>query len=110
MASSQIVDNFLNTLIDTVQVAFTTPNGQSVVIDSFTATNNSTVNASFKAYIKSSSGVLTPIIPMKIIVWGENDLGIGIVNQVIPAGGTLQVESSAFNSIYFTVSGRAVDS
>ncbi len=105
MASSQIVDNFVNTIIDTVQIAFTA-GSVAVSIESFTASNNSAVNASFKAYIKSPSGILSPQIPFQIVVWGENDLGIGIVNQVIPAGGTLQVESSALNSIYFTVSGR----
>ena len=106
MASSQIVDNFLNTIIDTPQVAFTAPSTQSVTIDSFTVANNSTVNASFAAYIKSSLGVLTPIIPFQIVVWGELDLGIGIVNQTIPPGGTLQIESSALNSLYLTASGR----
>jgi hypothetical protein len=42
-------------------------------------------------------------------VWGENDLGIGVVNQVIPANGSLLVESSALNSLYFTVSGRELE-
>ena len=106
MATKQIVDNFLNTIVDTVQVAFSAPVDKDVVIDALTVTNNSVVNASYKAYVKSSSGVLSPQIPFKIVVWGENDLGIGIVNQVIPAGGSLQVESSALNSLYFTVSGR----
>jgi hypothetical protein len=108
MASKQLADNFLNTIVDTAQVAFTAPATQSVIIDSFTVSNNSTVNASYKAYIKSATGTLIPIIPFKVVVWGENDLGIGIVNQAIPPGGSLQVESSALNSLYFTVSGREV--
>jgi len=106
MASSQIVDNFLNTIIDTPQIAFTAPSGQSVTIDSFTVSNNSTVNANYKAYIKTSLGPLSPIVPFQIVVWGEIDLGIGIVNQTIPPGGTLQIESSALSSLYLTVSGR----
>ena len=106
MATKQLVDNFLNTIVDTVQVAFNAPSDKDVVIDVFTVTNNSAVNASYKAYIKSATGVLAPIIPFKIVVWGENDLGIGVVNQVIPAGGSLQVESSALLSLYFTASGR----
>ena len=108
MASSQLVGNFLNTFIDTPQEAVPTNTVNDIVIDAFTVTNNSTVNASYKAYIKSSTGVLTPIIPFKVVIWGENDLGIGIVNQVIPKGGSLQVESSALNSLYFTVSGRVL--
>ena len=50
-----------------------------------------------------------PQRPFKIIVWEEIDLGIGIDNQVIPAGRSLRVESSALSSIYFTVSGRTIE-
>ena len=106
MATKQLIDNFLNTIVDTVQIAFSAPSDKDVVIDAFTVTNNSVVNARYTAYVKSAAGVLAPIIPFKIVVWGENDLGIGIVNQVIPAGGSLQVESSALTSLYFTASGR----
>ena len=106
MASSQVVDNFTNTLIDTPEIAFTAPSVQSFTIDAFTVTNNSTVNASYKAYIKTASGTLTPIVPVNFVVWGELDLGIGIVNQTIPPGATIQIESSALNSLYLTVSGR----
>ena len=106
MATKQLIDNFLNTIVDTVQIAFSAPVDKDVVIDAFTVTNNSVVSASYKAYVKSASGTLAPIIPFKIVVWGENDLCIGIVNQVIPAGGSLQVESSALTSLYFTASGR----
>lgn len=106
MATKQIVDNFKNTAINTVQTAFTAT--LPVVIEAFTATNNSTVNASYKVYIVSASGVEVPIIPFKVIVWGKLDLGIGVNNQVIPTGGHLKVESSALDSIYFTVTGREV--
>jgi len=43
-----------------------------------------------------------------VVVWGEIDLGSGIVNQVIPAGGSLRMEASAAGKIYFTVSGKKV--
>jgi len=108
MAASQLVDNFLNTSVDAPQIAGAINPTSDIAIDSFTVANNSNVNASYKAYIKSSLGILTPIIPFKVVVWGENDLGIGIVNQVIPKGGSLQVESSALDSLYFTVSGRVL--
>jgi len=108
MAIKQLVDNFVNSQVDAAQVAFTAPATIAVTIDSFTAANNSQVNASYKAYIKTSTGVLSPQVPFKVVVWGENDLGIGIVNQVIPPGGSLQVESSALDSLYFTVSGREI--
>ena len=105
MASTQFADNFVNTVIDTPQTAFTA-GSKGVVIESFTASNTSIINASYKAYIKTPAGALQPQIPFQIVVWGENDLGIGIVNQTVPAGATLMVEASALNSIYFTVTGR----
>lgn len=109
MATSQIVDNFSNTVIDTVEIAYTAPSGSNVAIESFTCANTSSVNASYSAHIVSSGGSVTPQIQDNIVVWGENDLGIGIVGQVIPAGGTLRFESSATASLYFTVTGRAID-
>lgn len=104
MASSQIVDNFSNTIADTVEEMYINNTGSSVKISSVTAANNSSVNAQYSMYIKSSSGVQKAQIPNKIVIWGENDLGIGVVGQVIPVAGQLLVETSAINSIYFTIS------
>jgi hypothetical protein len=104
-----LVNSFTNTLSDTPQVAFTSDSSPSVgtIIDSFTASNSSTANKSYKAYIVNSGGVATnPQRPFKIVVWGEIDLGAGIVGQVIPPGGTLQIEQSQAGSIFFTVTGR----
>ena len=109
MTTKQIVDNFSNTIADTVQPIFTAPTDKNVVIESFTAANNSGVNASYKAYIVSILEKEFPQRPFKIVVWGEIDLGIGLVNQIIPAGGSLRLETSAIDSIYFTVTGREVD-
>jgi hypothetical protein len=103
-----LVSNFSNSAIDTPQ-AIITPT-KDTVIDSFTVSNTSSVDASYKAYIiESAQSATNPQIPFKIVVWGENDLGIGVVNQVIPANGSLLVESSALNSLYFTVSGRELE-
>jgi hypothetical protein len=107
MATKQIADNFSNTIVDTIQSA-TLVSEKNMVIEAFTAVNNSSVNASYKAYIVTSSGIEKPLRPFKVVVWGELDLGIGINNQLIPAGGTLRVESSAINSIYFTITAREV--
>lgn len=106
MATLQIIDNLTISVTDTPQSLYTAPAGQDVVIESFTASNTSKVNASYKAYISSTLGAEQPQIPFKVVVWGENDLGIGVVNQVIPAGGSLRLECSALDSIYFTVTGR----
>lgn len=81
--------------------------GNGVVIDALTATNNDTVNRSYKAYISADTPT-TPLKPFQIVVWGEIDLGAGIVNQVIPAGQSLWIESSEPASIFFTASGRDI--
>lgn len=104
MATSQILSNSVNTIANTVQTLFTAGTSP-VVIDSFTAANNSTVNASYKAYIVAANGVQEPLRPFKVVVWGELDLGIGVVNQIIPAGAQLRFEASAIDSIYFTATG-----
>lgn len=106
--SKQLVDNFVNTSIDAPQSIYQAASGTDVVIDSFTASNLSSVNASYKAYISSDTSNPKAQIPFKVVVWGDNDLGIGIVNQTIPAGSFLMVECSALESIYFTVSGRVI--
>ena len=108
MSVIQIVSNYAVPSIDVVTTVYTAPTTKNIVIESFTAANNSSVNASYKAYIVSAGGTVQPQRPFKPVVWGESDLGIGIVNQVIPAGGTLRVESSAINAIYFTVTAREV--
>jgi len=106
VATLQILNNAVNTLVDTPQTLFLAGN-KGVVIDSVTIANTSTVSASYKAYIVSG-GIEEPQIPFKIVVWGEIDLGRGILNQLIPAGGELKLESSALDSIYFTISGHTV--
>jgi hypothetical protein len=107
MATKQILSNAVNTIANSAQSLFTA--GQNgVVIESFTAANNSLVNASYKAYIVGQNLTQQPQIPFKIVTWGENDLGIGIINQIIPPGGTLKIECSALDSIYFTATGREI--
>jgi hypothetical protein len=107
---TQLADSATNSVADTAQAIFTAPStGNGVLIDSFTAANQSTANASYKAYITGLGEPATnPVIPYRIVVWNEIDLGGGLINQLIPPGGALQVEQSTANSIYFTVSGKAV--
>lgn len=105
-----IVENEANTVADTPEVFYTddgTDNGTT--IDAFTASNSGSSNGSYKAYIVGlGDSPVNPIIPFEIVTFGENELGVGIVNQLIPPGGTLQMESSAIDKIFFTVSGRKV--
>lgn len=106
MGTLQIASNFKNTVVDTAETVFTASDGP-VVIEAFTAANNSVVNASYKAYIVSTA-TEQPQVPFQVVVWGEIDLGIGVTNQIIPLNAELKVESSALDSIYFTVTAREV--
>ena len=104
---AKLANNFTNSLVDTIETAYTAAlTGSGTRINSFTANNNSGVNASYSVYINDGTNPTQAIIKDKIVVWGENDLGIGLVNQVVPAAATLQVECSALDSIYFTISGQ----
>ena len=106
---SRLANNFSNTVVDTLETAYSSAaTGSGTRIDSFTASNDSTVNAAYSVYINDGVNPVKAIIKDKIIVWGTNDLGIGLVNQVIPPNSTLQVESTAINSIYFTVAGQVL--
>ena len=101
--------NVGNANADTPELLFTAPaGGVGVIIESFTAANNSTSNKSYKAYISETPAPTTPLRPFQIVIHGDLDLGIGVVNQVIPPGVGLFVESSEANSIFFTVSGREI--
>ena len=108
MANLLIVDNKSSTVADSPEIFYVSPStGKGTVINAFTASNTSLVNRDYQAYIVGLSGSATnPIRPFKIVVWGEVDLGTGIVNQIIPPGGSLRMESSAIDSIHWTVTGQ----
>ena len=108
MANLLMVDNRASTLVDSPEIFYTSPaTGKGTVINAFTASNTSLINRDYQAYIVGVTGSATnPIRPFKIVVWGEVDLGTGIVNQIIPPGGTLRMESSAIDSIHWTVTGQ----
>jgi hypothetical protein len=106
---ARLINNFVNTIANTIQTAYATAaTGDGTRIDSFTASNDSTVNAAYSVYINDGVNPVKAIIKDKIIVWGTNDLGIGLVNQVIPPDAILQIESTAINSIYFTIAGQVL--
>jgi hypothetical protein len=106
---ARLINNFVNTIANTIQTAYATAaTGDGTRIDSFTASNDSNVNAAYSVYINDGVNPVKAIIKDKIIVWGTNDLGIGLVNQVIPPDAVLQIESTAINSIYFTIAGQVL--
>jgi hypothetical protein len=107
MTDIVIADSVENVDADTIETIYTSPSGGSgTIITAWAAINNSGVNASYKAYIYNSSGTaVSPIVPLKIVVRDKFDLAPTAVNQLIPNGGSLRVESSAAGSITFRISG-----
>jgi len=108
MANVVLVNSVANTIADTIQKFYDSPTtGGGTVISAFTATNNTGVNASYKAYIyDASESLLEAVMPTKVVIRNRFDLGGSIVNQLIPKGGSLRMECSAADSITFRVSGK----
>lgn len=106
----QLADRRTNSSSNVPELIYTAPaTGNGVIIDSFTAANNSAANASYKAYIVPlGETVENPLKPSKVVIWGEIDLGAGVSGQLIPRSATLHVEQSAAGAIRFTISGREV--
>ncbi len=90
-----------------IETFFTAPTGGiGTVILAFTASNNTTEGATYKAYIYDSSGSLIgAVVPQKIVVRDRFDLAPSAVGQLIPPGGSLRMESSTASSVTFRVTG-----
>lgn len=106
----QLADRRTNSVANIAELIYTSPaTGSGVIIDSFTAANNSTANASYKAYIVPLGELVeNPLKPSKVVVWGEIDLGAGVSGQLIPKSARLYTEQSVAGAIHFTISGREV--
>lgn len=107
MADIILVFNQSNSAVDTIQDFYTSPlDGAGTKIRAFTASNDTTSSKTYKGYIFSSSGALvSAIIPQTIVVRDRSDIGPTIIDQVIPAGGSLRMETSAIGGINFYVTG-----
>ena len=108
MTELVLVNSAQNSLSDAIQLFYTSPiRSGGTRVNAFTATNNTESNKTYKAYIYDSSGTaLNAVIPQQIIVRNRFDLGSAIVGQLIPAGGSLRMESNAASSISFRVTGN----
>ena len=110
MAEAVLVNSAVNSVSDSIEILYTSPSGSSggsgTLVTAFTAANNSTASASYKAYIYDVSGTeLQAVVPQTIVVRDRFSLGPSIVGQLIPAGGTLRAESSTAGAISFRVTG-----
>jgi len=108
MVDKILVFNEKSLVADTIESFYTSPpGGNGTIIKAFTATNDSGVNRSYKAYIFNQAGSLVDaIVPFKIVIRNLFDSGASAVNHVIPANGTLRMESSLASSISWYVTGK----
>ena len=92
---------------DTITTIYTSPStGLGTIVNALTVSNNSTASASYKAYIYDSTGsTVGAVSPQKIVVRDRFDSAPAIVNQVIPAGGTLRADNSTASALDFHLTG-----
>lgn len=107
MTDIVLVLNEQSLIADTVESFYTAPvSGEGTIIKSFTATNDTGVNRSYKAYIFGPTGTPDAVVPFKVVIRNRFDSAPGLIGQVIPAGGSLRMESSLTNSISWYVTGK----
>ncbi len=104
---SVLVNGVTASLANTLEVIFTAV--EDTLIKAVTASNPTTINASYQMNIVPSSGDITkPEIPFQVVIRLDADNGADVVNHVIPKGGTLRISTSAADSIAFRVTGRVL--
>ena len=109
MADSVLISNETVTAIDTVTVLYPSPDsGSGTIVTAFTASNDGGPSSvSYKGYIYSSNGVVvSAVIPQTIVVKDRFHSGPSMVNQVVPAGGSIRVENSAADGLNYYATGR----
>lgn len=110
MTDTILVFNETNSFADTIEQFYISPDsGNGTKIKAFTAANNSDSSKSYKAYIYPSSGAdPQAVIPLTIVVRDRKDYGPSIIGQLIPAGGSLRMETSDIDGLNFYVTGQEV--
>ena len=108
MADVILANNFKTAASTTIEAVYTSPTtSKGTLITAFTASNSAIASSYFNAYIVDASGVVgDPVQPQTIVVKDRKNAGSGIVNQLIPAGGTLRVSDQNAGYLNFYVTGR----
>ena len=105
---SAIIQNVTVAGVDIITALYLSPaDGSGTIVTAFTATNDTAASVSYKGYIYNSLGTLVgTVIPQTIVVLDKFSSAPSMVNQVIPAGGTLRVENSAADGLNYYATGR----
>jgi hypothetical protein len=106
MAEKILVFNAKNAAADTIQTFY--PAEVDTQILTFTASNDSAASVSYKAYVYGETGTPDAVVPQKIVVKDRFDLGASIVGKLIPAGGSLRMETSDADALLFNVTGEEI--
>lgn len=108
MPDSVLILNATISAPDVITQLYTAPtSGQGAIVTAFTVSNDSEASASYKAYIYDQTGSLVAsVVPQKIVVRDGFDTAPSMVNQVIPAGGSIRAENSTGDALNFYASGR----
>lgn len=101
-----LISDFQNSASDTPEIAYSAD--VNTLITAFTVTNNTSVNRSYKAYIYDVSG--SPSGAVAPLTFVKSNSGYSLVSpligHIVPAGGTIRVESSLNDTLIFTATGR----
>lgn len=104
-----LINNAQSDVANTIETMYTA--SADTLLLKFTATNDTGVNRSYRAYIYDSTGTATgSSVPTKFVTSLKGfDLAPSIVGHVIPSGGTLRVESSIASGLTFRATGEILE-
>ena len=103
-----LVNGVTTSLADTLETIYTAA-AADTLIKAVTASNPTTANAAYTMNIVPVNEDITkPEIPYQIVIRLNEDFGSGVVNHVIPKGGTLRVSTTTAGAIAFRVTGRVL--
>ena len=104
---TNIVNGVTTASANTVEVIYTNNTNGGAVIKAVSATNKTKINAAYTMYIIDFDGTTdNPIVPFQSVVRLKVDTPPEVINQVVPAGGTIRVKTTAANSIAFTITAK----
>ena len=104
----RLFENVQTVAANTIESIYTSPiSGKGTLITNITASNDTAITRSYKAYLSSTTPTLATV-PVRILIAAETDIPPELSGQFLPAGVSIWVETSAATSISFTGSGREI--
>ena len=103
-----IIENF-KTGTTSIEVAFTA--SVDTLITSFTASNNTGANHSYRAYIYINDSAVDAVRPLKFVTSNRGyDLAPPLLGKVVRKGGTIRIETpTGANTLVFNATGQPLE-